>query len=114
MVYLGGTAYAKSKSAICQAASSVLEKETYTKVLDLVENLIVESEVIAGNDIDAGILLDGPVCKTKSLGLSEEISLGELATPVCLSCLLQVTENTHARETENRSMADRKVSMLAM
>ena len=95
-----------------QVDSSLLWRKTYTKVLDLVENLIVESEVIAGNDIDASILLDVPVGKTKSFGLSEEISLRELATPVCLSCLLQVTENAHAGETEDRSIVGRMISML--
>ncbi len=46
------------------------------------KDLIVESKVVAGNDVDAGILLDLPVSKTKSLGLSKEIRLRDLATPV--------------------------------
>ncbi len=56
---------------------------TYTEGLDVVEDLVVQGEVIAGDDIDAGILLDLPVSKTKTLGLGEEVGLGELATPVC-------------------------------
>lgn len=46
------------------------------------EDLIVQSKVVAGDDVDTGILLDLPVSKTEALGLSEEISLRDLATPV--------------------------------
>jgi hypothetical protein len=56
--------------------------QTYTKVLDVRENLIVQGEVVAGDDVDAGILLDLPVSQTKSLGLSKKLSLRELSTPV--------------------------------
>ena len=96
----------------------------------MVEDLVVEGEVIAGDDIDTGILLDLPVGQTKALGLLEELSLGELSTPVFPECqsikfthkppkvhrleraeriakltslggLLQVTVDTLAGETEN-------------
>ena len=89
--------------------------------------MVIESEVVAGNDIDTSILLDLPVGKTKPLGLGKEIGLGDLSAPVCgqevrtganlrriqeeekkkrrrltsLGSLLQVTEDTHAGETEN-------------
>ena len=46
------------------------------------EDLVVEGEVVAGDDVDTGILLDLPVSKTKSLGLGEEVRLRDLATPV--------------------------------
>ena len=88
--------------------------KTYTEVLDLVENLIIESEVIAGNYIDASILLDLPVCKTESLGLAEELSLGELSAPVCLCRLLQVTVDSHARETEDRSVIETRIRILKL
>jgi hypothetical protein len=88
----------------------ILEK-TYTEVLDLVKNLIVEGEVIAGDDIDASLLLDVPVLKTKSLGLAQELSLGELAAPVCFRRLLQVTVDSHTRETEDRSAKDVYISI---
>lgn len=58
------------------------EGDTYTKVLDLVKDVVVESEVVAGDDIDASILLDLPVSKTEALGLSEEVRLRNLSTPV--------------------------------
>ena len=74
---------------------------TYTEVLTLGKDLVVQSEVIAGDDVDTSILLDLPVSKTKALGLSKEVSLGELATPVSLGGLLQVTQDTHAGETEH-------------
>ena len=57
---------------------------TYTEVLDVRKDLVVESEVITGNDVDTGILLDLPVGKTKTLSLSEEISLGDVASPVLI------------------------------
>lgn len=56
---------------------------TYTEVLDLVEDLVVQGKVVAGDDVDAGILLDLPVGKTQTLGLGEEVSLRDLTTPVC-------------------------------
>ena len=80
------------------------ENKTYSEVLDLVENLIVEGEVIAGNDIDAGLLLNVPVLKTESLGLAEKLGLGELADPVCFGGLLQLTIGSHAREAEYGSV----------
>jgi hypothetical protein len=55
---------------------------TYTKVLDLVEDVVVESEVVAGDDVDTGILLDLPVSKAETLGLSKEVRLGDLSAPV--------------------------------
>jgi hypothetical protein len=79
-----------------------------------VENLVVESEVIARDDVDTGLLLDIPVLKTKSLGLAEQINLGELSAPVCLGRLLQVTVDSHTRETENRSVMDTRISMLKL
>jgi hypothetical protein len=92
-----------------------------------VKDLVVEGEVVAGNDIDTGILLDLPVSKTEALGLSKEVSLRDLAAPVymfrsaAVICwgrsetmrrivltsfggLLQVTVDTHAGKTENRGL----------
>ncbi len=45
-------------------------EETYTEVLDVGEDLVIESKVVARDDVDAGILLDVPVGKTKTLSLS--------------------------------------------
>ena len=56
---------------------------TYIEVLDVAENLVVQSEVVAGDDVDTGILLDLPVGESEPLGLSEELILGDLAAPVC-------------------------------
>lgn len=63
--------------------------------------MIVESEVIARDDIDAGLLLDVPVLETESLGLREELGLGELSTPVSFGGLLQITVDSHTGETED-------------
>ena len=38
----------------------------------MVEDLIVECEVIARNDVDASIFLNLPVCQSQSLSLSQE------------------------------------------
>jgi hypothetical protein len=76
------------------------------------EDLIVESEVIAGNDVDASLLLNVPVLKAESLCLSEELSLGDLASPVSFSGLLQLTVCSHAGETEDRSVVDMQISMV--
>lgn len=84
--------------------------KTYAKVLDLVEDLIVEREVVGWDNINASILLDLPVLETKTLGLSEKLLLRSLASPVCLSSLLQVTVDSHARETENRSIGNMSAS----
>ncbi len=76
---------------------------TYTKVLDLVKDLVVECEVITGNNIDPSLLLDVPMLKTKSFCLSKEVGLANLATPICFRSFLQLTVGAHARETEDRS-----------
>lgn len=68
------------------------------------KDLIVKSKVVGWDDVDTGILLDLPVSKTEALGLSEELILGDLASPVVLGGLLEVTVRTHARETEDRSV----------
>jgi hypothetical protein len=36
--------------------------------------------------------------------------LGELASPVCFGCFLQVTVDSHARETEDRSVLTEKLA----
>lgn len=68
------------------------------------KDLIVESKVVGWDDVDTGILLDLPVSKTKALGFRQELLLGDLASPVVLGGLLEVTVHTHARETEDRSV----------
>lgn len=126
-MYRGGAACLQLQLAFCGVLADF---GTYTEVLDLVKNLVVECEVIAWNGVNAGILLDLPVSETESLSLSEKLGLGKLATPVCLSCLyissasmydgwvenfahlLQVAQSSHARETENRSARGRDVSNL--
>lgn len=55
---------------------------TYTEVLNVAEDLVIEGKVIAGDDVGTGILLDLPVVKSKPLGLRQELGLGQLSTPV--------------------------------
>jgi hypothetical protein len=54
----------------------------YPEVLDVGKDLVIESKVVAGDDIDTSILLDLPVGKAKALGLGEEVGLRDLAAPV--------------------------------
>jgi hypothetical protein len=57
--------------------------QTYAKVLDVRENLVVQGKVVAGDDVDAGILLDLPVSQTEPLGLGKQLRLRDLSSPVC-------------------------------
>ena len=68
--------------ACCSHKKRAKRQETYTEVLDVGEDLVVEGEVVAWDDVDAGILLDLPVSESESLGLSEEVILRDLAAPV--------------------------------
>ena len=55
---------------------------TYAKVLDVREHLVVQGKVVAGDDVDTGLLLDLPVLETEPLRLGEEVCLRDLAAPV--------------------------------
>lgn len=57
--------------------------------------MVVVSEVVGGDDVDTGILLDLPVGETESLALLEESLLGDLVGPVSLVGLLEVTKDAH-------------------
>lgn len=91
-------------------ANEVIEKyqseDTYTEELDVVEDLVVESKVVAGDHINTSILLELPVLQTESLSLSQELITRDLVTPVSLSGLLEVTELSHTRETQDGAKAD--------
>ena len=67
----------------------------------MIQNLIIECKVIAGNNVDTGILLDLPVLETESLALLEEILPGEGAGPVGLGGLLEVTELSNAWKAQD-------------
>lgn len=69
---------------------------TYIEELDVVEDVVVVGEVVRGDDVDTGILLDLPVGETEPLTLGEESLLGDLVSPVSLVGLLQVTKDTDA------------------
>jgi hypothetical protein len=72
----------------------------YVEELDVVEKVVVESKVVAGNDIDTSILLDLPVLQSQTLALLDQVIAGELVRPVGLVGLLELTVRTHAGETE--------------
>ena len=67
----------------------------------MVQDLIVESEVIAGDDVDASIPLQFPVLESKSLALLQQLFLRSLARPVVLGNFLEIAVGSHARETED-------------
>ena len=58
LVYLSGIAYDRS---ISERKISVRKYPAYAEHLDVVENVIVEREIVAGDDIDASVFLDLPV-----------------------------------------------------
>lgn len=86
---------------LAEVARMMAGEMTHVEHLDVVEDVVVESEVVAGDDIDASILLDLPVGETQSLALGEDLVARDLAGPVGLVGLLQVTVHTHAGETED-------------
>jgi hypothetical protein len=49
--------------------------QTYSKVLDVMEDLVVKCEIITGDDINTSILLDLPMSETETLGFTEELFL---------------------------------------
>lgn len=51
--------------------------------------MIVEGKVIAGNDVDPGILLNLPMSKSESLGFGQQVDLRKLAAPVWVRVLAQ-------------------------
>lgn len=69
----------------------------------MIEDLIIESEIIARDEINAGVFLDLPMLQTKTLSLREQVLLRELTTPISLGSFLEVAKTPDTRETENRS-----------
>jgi predicted transcriptional regulator len=52
-----------------------LKRGTYTEVLDVAQDLVVQGKVVGRDDIDTGILLDLPVSEPEPLGLCEQLIL---------------------------------------
>ena len=71
--------------------------------LMVVQNLVVEGEIIAGNDVDTCIFLDFPVGQPKPFAFGEKVLLRQFAAPVCFRGFLEVTIGPHAGETEDRA-----------
>lgn len=77
------------------------DRLAYIEELDVVKDLVVVREVIGGDQINTGILLDLPVSETESLSLGQKVLLRDLITPVSLSGLLEVSQDSHTRESQN-------------
>ena len=60
---------------ISYVETSQVPSQTYSKVLDVMEDLIVKCEIIAGDDINTSILLDLPMSETETLRFAEELFL---------------------------------------
>lgn len=82
--------------------------------LNVVQNMIVEGEVVARDDVDAGFLLNVPVRCSQSLALLEEFFLRELVAPVGLGGFLEITEDALTRKTEDGAWALRQSKPLAL
>ena len=75
------------------------------------EDVVIQSEVVAGNDIDTSILLDLPVGKTKPLGLGKEIGLGDLSAPVCGQEVRTGANLRRIQEEEKKKGGDSQASV---
>ena len=65
--------------------------------------MVIEGEVVAGDNVDTGVLLDLPVGKAEPLGLREEVRLGELATPVCSREVRMRANERNARDRNSQA-----------
>ena len=67
--YLSGMAY----NSIQTVYKRLGLFDTYSEELNVVQDLVVEGEVIAGNDIDSGLFLYLPVLQTQSFAFVQQI-----------------------------------------
>jgi hypothetical protein len=67
----------------------------------VVQDLVIEGKVIAGNDVDASIFLDLPMLETKAFAFCQQAIARQLAAPVGLGRLFQVPKDSHAWEAQN-------------
>jgi hypothetical protein len=75
--------------------------DTYSEELNVVQDLVVEGEVIAGNDIDSGLFLYSPVLQTQSFAFAQQVLGWYLAGPVVFSCFFEISINSHTRKAED-------------
>ena len=68
----------------------------------MVQDMVVEGEVVAGDAVNADILLNPPVSKTESLGLCQQTIPRQFICPICLIGLLQLPVSAYAGEAKNR------------
>lgn len=65
--------------------------QNYAEELDVIQNVVVEREIVAGNSTSTGVLLDLPVCSTEILSGLYEVFGVDLTAPVSLGGLLELT-----------------------
>lgn len=69
--------------------------------LNMIQNLVIERKVIAGNEIDACIFLNLPVLQTEPLAFFEECFLGQFVTPIRFGRFLELSIRSHAGKAED-------------
>jgi hypothetical protein len=74
---------------------------THAKELNVVQDLVIEGKVIAGNYVDASIFLDLPMLETKAFAFRQQAIARQLAGPVGFGGLFQVPKDSHAWEAQN-------------
>ena len=73
----------------------------YPEKLYVVEDMIIEREIIAWDDVDAGLFLYLPVLLSETLAFREKVFLREFPAPVGLCSFLEVSVDSHTREAEH-------------
>jgi len=63
--------------------------------------VVVEREVVAGDHVDTGVLLELPVVSTEVLADLLELLGSDLAAPVALGGLLQLTLGANTGKTQD-------------
>lgn len=63
----------------------------YVEELNVIQDLIIVGEIIAGNDIGTRLLLESPVGGSEVLSGLEERLDGDFAGPIRLGSLLEIT-----------------------
>ena len=74
---------------------------TYPEKLYVVKDLVIEREIIAWDDIDAGLFLYLPVLLSETLAFCKKVFLREFPAPVGFCSFLEVSVDSHAREAKH-------------
>ncbi len=73
----------------------------YPEELYVVKNVVIEREVIAWDDVDAGLFLYLPVLLSETLAFCKQVFLGKFPAPVGFCSFLEVSIDSHTREAKH-------------